>query len=308
MRESLNRIIDNKIREILMGLGLDEIITYGLLSENLLDMSGAANNDRIKIRNPLSSEQEIMRPTLIVGMLNSMRWNLNRKTKNLRLFELGNVYIKRANNIFEERKTLSIGMTGLAHSNWAEGSRPINFFDLKGILEALLSELGVDSFILKKSNIAGLSTSVSATIKVRGESIGILGEIDHKVLANFDIKDKIHALEMNVDAIMEYVVLEKNFKALPRYPSVYRDISIIVNKDVSNEEILSSMKEVGAQILKNIELIDRYAGKQIPDGKIGLTYRFEYRDLQRTLEEKEVSAIHSRIINALETRFGGRLR
>ena len=297
-----------RIRAALTGLGFDEIITYSLLSKREVAAAGVSGKDEIiEIENPLSAEQEVMRPSLIAGMLDSMLWNLNRKNKDLKLFELGNIYIKETTGKFSERMHLSIGMTGEARSNWAEGSRESGFFDLKGAVETLFLELGIEKFSFKRAK-HGLFSASSASIEAAGEAIGMLGAIDKKTLANFDIKDAVYYCELCAGALLKHAAVEKRFKELPKYPSVSRDISIVVGIEAANADIIASIKDSASAILKGVKLIDRYAGRQVPDGKISLTYRLEYHDSAKTLEEKDVSAAHATVIAALESKFGAKLR
>lgn len=307
-RIPFNMIVDNRIRAVLTSLGLDEIITYSLSGKKVLESAGLSEKEAIEIKNPLSNDQDILRPSLIIGMLNSIRWNINRKTKDLKLFELGNAYLKESAGGFIEKKYLCIGMTGEAHSDWAGGSRRLNFFDLKGALEALFVELGIGSFSFKDSGDGRFSKAASSAIELGGEPIGVFGEVAGKILGEFDIKDTVYACEICIDPLLKYASLKKAFKELPRYPSAARDLSIIVGKDIKNFEITASIKDAAGSILKGARLIDRYIGKQIPDGKVGLTYRLEYQDLKKTLEEKDVSEAHSRILQALEKNIGAKLR
>ncbi len=308
VRKTFDMLVGSKIHRVLTSLGLSEIITYGLISKKLANISSMREGEIITIKNPLSGEQEVMRPSLAAGMLNTIAWNINRKTGDLKLFELGNTYLKKSDGTFKEERSLSLGMTGEVHSNWAAPSREVGFFDLKGVVDVLFSELGVDSFSFKEAKDDRFRRTSRASIEIKGETIGTLGEVSAVILGDFDIKDKVFAAELCVDSLLKYVNLKKVFKELPKYPSVFRDISIIVGKEISNEEILSVSEEAAGEVLKEAKLIDRYTGKQIPDGKIGLTYRLEYQDLRKTLEEKEVSIVHSKVLKALEEKFNARLR
>ncbi len=309
-RKSFEMVVDEKICKTLTGLGLNEIITYSLLSKRLLTMSGAASNNVVEIANPLSSEQEVMRPSLITGLLGAMSWNINRKTEDLKLFELGNVYLKRSDGMFTENKHLSMGITGQISSGWDGRSRTAWFSDLMGPFEVLLSEFGMDSFSfsLTETKDERFSSAACASIKIENEMIGIAGELSTKILNNFDMKCKVYALEIDIGALLRCVSSEKAFKELPKYPSVFRDISIIVGKDVLNSQLTSVIKNAGGAILKETRLIDRYTGKQIPDDKISLTYRLEYQDLRKTLEEKEISSVHAKILRDLEEKLSAKLR
>ncbi|MBI4974693.1 MAG: phenylalanine--tRNA ligase subunit beta, partial [Candidatus Omnitrophica bacterium] len=309
-REDQNRIVEKRVREVLTGLGLDEIITYGLLSNKLLNMSGISDTNVVEIKNPLSSEQALMRPSLITGMLNTMIWNINRKTKDLKLFELGKVYFKKPDRGFIEIRHLCIGITGQIYSGWDGHVRTAWFADLIGMLETLLSEFGIDplSYSLKEAEDKRFSSTACASIGIKGDVIGIAGEIAPEILNNFDIKDKVYALEIDIDILKKHGPLKRHFKGLPKYPSVLRDISIIVSKEVLNAQVLSLIMETGGPVLSDVKLIDRYVGKQVPDGKVSLTYRLEYQDLQKTLEEKNISQVHFKILQALESKFNARLR
>lgn len=299
--------IDGKIRDLLTGLGADEIISYSLTSKKTLEMAGLADGRIAEIANPLSSEQEVMRPSLVPGMLSAILWNINRKSKDLKLFEIGEIYLQEGEGKFVEGKHLAIALAGEI-SSWAEGARASAFFDLKGCIEILFSELGIDRAIFKQAKDDIYSHSCAASIEVSGEEIGKAGEIAGKVLSNFDIKERVYFCEISLDAILKYANLKKRFKELPKYPSVYRDISLIVPKDIVNADLASLARDAAGVILSGIRLIDRYSGKQIPDGKISLTYRLEYRDPSRTLEEKDVSSAHSKILRALEEKYGAKLR
>jgi phenylalanyl-tRNA synthetase beta chain len=261
----------------------------------------------VEIVNPLTSEQEMMRPSLIPGMLNAILWNINRKTRDLKLFEIGGVYMKEGGGISEGRH-IAMAIVGEVFSNWGAAPTECSFFDLKGAVETLLSELGIDQVSFKQANDVTFSPASCASIELDGKAIGIIGEIRRKVLEAYDIKDKVYLCEMRVGPILERAPSERRFNHLPKYPSVYRDISIVIGKEVTNSDLIDAIKDAGGVTLKEARLIDRYTGKQIPDGKIGLTYRLEYQDPNKTLQEKDVTSAHAMILRALEGKFGARLR
>jgi phenylalanyl-tRNA synthetase beta chain len=287
----------------LTGLGISEIISYSLLSKKAVTIAGYALDGIVEIRNPLSTEQEVMRPGLMPGMLGSILWNLNRKIKDLKFFELGNVYEKTGIDAFREKKHLCIGMTGHASAGWSARETSVGFFDLKGALETVFSELGVEGISFRCVKDSRFSSSECAAIEMSGRTVGIMGLVDDKVLDGFDIKERVYLLEIDEDAR-----LEKHFVRLPKYPSVFRDISIVVDIGASNADIIEAIKAAAQPLLKEAKLIDKYTGRQIPDGKTGLTYRLEYQDPARTLEEKDILEIHSNVLRSLEEKFGAKLR
>lgn len=304
----LDLAVDNKIRETLKGLGLSEIISYSLLGKKTLAYANIDNKDAIAIKNPLSGEQEMMRPSSIPGMLGVIRYNINRKNNDLKLYELGKVYFKEGVHGFKERRNLTIGLTGDIYDGWITRSRPVNLFDLKGMLETLLSSLSISGFSARGASGGLFSTAACASIEINGAPLGMLGEIDQGVLKNFDIKGKVYALELDCEALLKLVSLTKRFKEPARYPSVTRDISIVIGNDVSNAIIIASITESAGGLLKNVQLVDMYRGGQIPDGKHSLTYRLEYQNINKTLEDKEVQEAHSRVIRALQDKLGATLR
>jgi phenylalanyl-tRNA synthetase beta chain len=308
LRAPFDVVVDDKMRDVLTKMGLFEIITYGLISKSSLNSAMIDSADAVEIKNALSVEQEVMRPSSIAGMLKSIRYNMNRKSGSLRFFELGKVYLKDGVNTFRENRNLSIGITGRVDDDWMGQGRSASFYDLKGIIKTLFLELGVGSFDMRDAANGTLSSAVSSSIEVRGEPMGIIGEVDAKVLNNFDIKDKVYIAEIDCEALLKFISLEKRFQEIPRYPSISRDISVVVGKDILNAQIMSSIKDTAGAILKDVRLIDRYRGGQIPDGKISLTYRLEYQDPKRTLEDKDVQDAHSRVVRALENNLAARLR
>lgn len=296
-----------RTRECLTALGADEIITYSLLSRSAITSSGAAVDSLVSIANPLTIEQEAMRPSLIPGMLNTILWNINRKLKDLKLFEIGNVYFKKDDK-FGEKRHLAIAITGGDFYGWAGGSTGVDFFELKGMAETLLSELGIETAEFSAVKNGSFSPSECAQVIIAGEPVGVMGRVSPDVLHRFDIKDKVYLLEADLDAVLKDAEGEKHFTELSKYPSVCRDISILADKKTLCRDLVSAMKAAGGSMLKGVGLIDRYEGKQIPEGKQSLTYRLEYRDPAGTLEEKDVLDVHGRVLNELEVKFGAKLR
>jgi phenylalanyl-tRNA synthetase beta chain len=296
----------NKVRTVLSGLGMDEIITYSLLSKKALKNAAFVPEDAVRIANPLSAEQEVMRPSLIPGMLGTVLWNINRRSKDLKLFEIGSIYLKESSG-FVERTYLGACVTGEI-SSWAGGSRPYSFFDLKGAVEALLTELGIDGVSFADASDCRFSGKTCASVEINGEDIGLIGEIDGQVLKDFDIKAPVYACEICLDKIFGSIIPVKKFEQLAKYPSVTRDISIITSRQTKSRDIEAVIKNSAGTILKNITLVDKYSGKQIPDGKISLTYRLEYQDPSRTLEERDVTEAQKKVLASLESQLGVKLR
>ena len=300
--------ISAKVRNILAGLGYDEAITYSLLSKKVIEMSDpkAARESAVTLKNPLSEEQEAMRPDLFPGMLGAALWNINRRNKDIKLFEIGHVYSNEG-SVFAEKQQLGLCITG-GLSGWGNVSRPYNFFDLKGAVEALFDSLKIEGLHFAPAVDGRFSLGTCASLSVNGKEIGIIGEADRSVLARFDIKEPAYFCEICVESLLSLIGASKKFSQLPKYPAVLRDISIIVDKCAKNSDMIEAITESAGTILKSAKMIDRYSGKQIADGKISLTYRLEYQSPEKTLEEKDVFETHNNILRSLEAKFGAKLR
>jgi len=294
--------VKDKIQNCLSSAGLNEIITYNLVSLEMLKKLSVDEDSLIRITNPLSREQEIMTKSLIPGMLNVINWNINRKNKDLRLFEIGNIYRKGEGNNLVEDLHLSVAMCGTADNNWLSKSRNITFFDLKGILIILAEKLGINLDFVPDNKISYFSAS--AFIRHKGRIIGSMGKINREILGKFDVDEDVYILEVVLNSIIKDAVLDKKFKSISKFPSITRDISMVCAKHVTAEALINVIKEASSDIVKAVMLIDKYAGKQIPDGFQGILYRIEYRDDSKTLTDKAVEEIHNRIKDNLSAKLG----
>jgi len=303
-----SREISSIVRDTLISLGVDEIITYSLISkEDLVSLSKDIGDDGlIVIKNPLSIEQEIMRPTSVPGILHAVSWNLNRGTKDLKIFELGKVYRKDGKALREE-DNLSIAFVE-DRSYGLQGAKEAVFFNLKGALEILFERLGITNSTFREGETPSFLTRVGASIKVSKERIGFLGKLKGECLDRFGIKTDVILCELSLKKLFSYAKLEKRFQEMPKFPSAKRDMSLVVKSEVSHEMIVSTVKEVGGDLVAEVELFDEYFGAQIPKDERGLSYSIEYRAEDRTLTDEEVSRLHIRVCDALAQKLGAKIR
>ena len=301
--------IENEIRKILCSLGLNEIMTYALTSLDAVERLGVTAENLVRLRNPMSSQQEIMRPSLLSEMLETLNWNLNRKNALLQLFELNKVYVmNKALGQAEETMRLCIGMCGNKPGNWKEKPRDMDFFDLKGVIEILLDSVGVRDYRIEKTQHPSLRENMSVNIVVNNKPCGVFGEVKEDVARKFDIKRKAYVAEIPIDDLLSLANLKKTFVALPKYPSVKRDIAILVDDAISASNIYSVIKEEARGLVKSVDVFDLYKGQQIQEGKKSLAYTIEYRSDERTLNDKEVNELHKKVQDALMKRLGAQIR
>ncbi|MBL7071489.1 MAG: phenylalanine--tRNA ligase subunit beta [Candidatus Omnitrophica bacterium] len=298
-RKSLSWKAQDKVKETLTSLGLNEVITYGLLGKQVLNMASVDLSTTIPIKNPMSAEQELMRPALLPGILNVMSHNINRGVRDLKIFEIGAVYSKGADNRYREKTHLAIAMTGLFSGDWQRQKNNVTFFDLKGSIEALLNNLGLD--------VEKLEFSLP-DILYSGENIGRVPALSHQTLDAFGLKQDILLAEIAFDELIGHINLEKKLKDIPKFPSIKRDVSLVAGPAVTFSKIATIAKEEGGDLIERIELFDRYTGKQIPKGHHGLSIRVEYRGKEKTLTSEDVDKAHSDIRKALAEKPGVTLR
>ncbi|UCD54895.1 MAG: phenylalanine--tRNA ligase subunit beta [Candidatus Omnitrophota bacterium] len=300
--KSLISLLQEKISQALARLGLNEIITYGLISKNSIKGLGIREDETVVIKNPLSIDQEIMRPTLLPGCLNVISYNFNRKARHVSLFEMGKIYREKKNSYIEE-PVASIGLAGIRQGNWKNQVREFTFFDIKGMFEKLLEELGITHVVFKKGEIEGFNRDIASTVENHGKVIACFGEVDKNICERFNIEKKVFYGELYIGNLLERVKLDRRYAPISRYPSIMRDISVILDKNIASSEVTNIIKEIGKTLVKEVSLVDCYKGKQIPEGKRGLLYRIEFQSRERTLKDAEVNHLHSEIKKALSEKL-----
>ncbi|MCQ9206926.1 MAG: phenylalanine--tRNA ligase subunit beta [Omnitrophica bacterium] len=292
-------IFEEKIKTTLTRLNLNEIITYSLISKSSIRYANINDDETVVIENPLSIDQEIMRPSMLPGMLKAISHNFKRYAKSLSFFEVGKVYGEK-NGIYTEEPVLSLGLAGVKREEWSSPGEDFSFFDIKGTLEKLLGTLGFSGEIsFKKGAHAGLGANTNAIAEYKGKQVARIGEVDRDVSRGFDIEKRVFYGEVYIENLLKEAQLDRKYIPYSRYPSVMRDISIVADKGTASCDIVSIIKEVGRGLVKETLLVELYKGKQIPKDKRALLYRIEYRSDEKTLEDAEVEKVHSEIKSAL---------
>ena len=293
------------IKNILSGLGLDEAITYSLVDRALLKKSGidiAAG--LIEILNPLSKEQEVLRPALFPSLIRAVSYNLNQQQEKISIFEIANVFSGQVNAVKEEL-FLGLALCGDKAFFTKQGltKDEITSLHLKGILETLFNRLGVKGldFIRQENH--------QVSIMINQEQVGFMLDLTEQTLGAFDIKNRQVVLaQVNLEKLLDSINLGKKLLDIPKYPAIIRDISFLVNEDILVKELLVAIKVKGAPLLEQAKIVDYYQGKQIPAGFKGLTISCTYRVGSRTLTEEEITPLHNDICSLLRERFGIKLR
>ncbi len=307
--KEVTRGIETITKDILTSCGLNEVITYSLVSRESLRKVNMLREDIISIRNPLSRDQEILRSTLLPGILGAVAWNKNRNVTDVKIFELGRVYHpQKKGQLPREVTNLACALTGKGISDWRQEERPIDFYDLKGIIEALMARLGCANYEFAEGSHPSLHPARSANVMVKGKDIGFLGEVSEEVSSSFDLSDRVWISELRIHSLIPHISLTKSVKTVPKFPSITLDIAIVVKDDVPSGAIISIIEEIGGELVREVKLFDLYRGPQIPAGHKSFAYSILYQALDRTLTDEEAKSIHSRIGIELKDRLGAQIR
>ncbi|MBI4982222.1 MAG: phenylalanine--tRNA ligase subunit beta [Candidatus Omnitrophica bacterium] len=291
------------VKNILTGLGLNEAITYSLIDRESLSLC-SSTSAFAEVRDPLSKEQEILRPAIVPSLLRCVSYNLNQKQELVNIFEIAKVYFPSGASLDEEL-CLGIVLCGERNLLLEQGrlKDKMSLLHIKGVLETLASRLGV------KEVAFAWQTKEIVDVFANGKKIGTIGCCAQQILEKLDIKHRdVFMLEVSLNKLFDCVELKKNFVTLPKFPAIARDISFVIKNNISVQEVLDAIKIAGKPLLESVEVTDYYQGSQIPAGSRGLTISCLYRLLERTLTEEEVSPVHARIAKLLIEKFEVTLR
>lgn len=289
--------IENIARNLAEQFGFNEGMNYSFESPKVFDKLlipiGDKLRDTVVIVNPLGEDFSIMRTTSLNGMLNSLSTNFNRRNKNVRLYELGNIYLPKAlpiTELPEERMQFSLGMYG-------EG----DFFDLKGVIEEYLEKIGMKKIVScdHKSGKPFLHPGRQANIIYDDTIIGYIGEVHPEVLDHYDIGEKAYVAVLDMPEIVSRATFDVKYEGIAKYPAVTRDISMLMKKDILAGDVETVIRKNGGTLLETYRLFDIYEGTQIKSGFKSMAYSISFRAKDRTLEDKDVTEVMTKILNGL---------
>lgn len=291
--------IEGIAKDIAEFCGFSQGMTYSFESPKVFDKlllpEDSSLRQTVDILNPLGEDFSIMRTTTLNGMLTSLSTNYNRRNKNVRLYELGNVYLPKAVPVTElpdERMQFTLGMYG-------DG----DFYTMKGVVEEFLEKVGMKKNVRydKDAGKPFLHPGRQANILYAGEVIGYLGEVHPQVLDNYNIGDRAYIAILDMPTIYDKTTFDRKYEGIAKYPAVSRDISMIMPKSLQVGDVEEVIRKKGGSLLESYQLFDIYEGAQIQMGYKSVAYSIVFRAKDHTLEEKEVSEIMDKILGALET-------
>jgi len=316
-RQERNRALEweEEVRDLLCGMGLTEVINYSLTNpSSVAKLNPTGNYDLgnyVELENYISVERTHMRKTLLNLILETVESN-QKHENHIAIYEIGRVFWPNATNEYglpDEPRHLALALAGNRNAvSWTEPESPVDFFDMKGIIEHLLRVLGINDVHFTQSEHPTYHPGRSTSVLIGDELIGSFGEVHPLVTKNFDLTGQIYAAELNLEVITEQAGIVSTYIPVPRYPSVRQDLAILLDEEHSAQEIERVIHSEGAPLLEKIELFDLYTGEQVPNGKKSLAYALTYRSDERTLTDQEVHEVHQKIQTALEHKLNAQIR
>jgi phenylalanyl-tRNA synthetase beta chain len=303
------------LRRALNASGFDEAINFSFVQRQsqieLIPTFAAHQDSQPGLKNPIIEDASWMRPTLLPGLLTSLRHNLNHGSRDVRLFEIGQVFaVHKKGELPWERLALgAVATGGVLEEHRALVARDFDFFDLKGALESGVAWMNLSSLRFSKTNARHLRMGQAAEIRTSDDTkIGTIGRLAEDVASTYKFRQRVYVLELDLTALLSTSEQEVQYAPLPRYPSVVRDLSLLVDRNLSFAQIVEFIKERSDADCREVRLVGTYEGANIPPGKRSITLRIEYRSDERTLRDEEVDEQHTYLTTVLLQTFGAEQR
>lgn len=299
-----------QLRSMLLSCGFQEILTYSLTNIETLRMISPELHligpSPMKMANPMSREQEYLRTSLRPGVLSVLARNERFQENDIRLFEIGKVFRPRERDLPDEQEMLCAVLSGSQRRlSWRGEAEPTDFFVAKGVLETVLSRLGMTASF-EESKDESLLPGRIAEVVIGNSKLGVVGEVHHQVSRAFGISGIVYLIEIDLDKLLSFVATTKTYQSIPRYPNTDRDIALLVDDKVTYQQIYSIIQ--GYSLVKSISLFDFYQGEQVPSGKKSLAFRIVYQSASHTLTDDEVDKVQKQILDKLRHELSAVLR
>lgn len=299
-----NELLTDKVIEIMVASGVNQSISYSFVSPKVFDKVNIPVDSElrnvVKIKNPLGEDYSVMRTTTLPSIMESLGRNYSRNNDYVRLFEIGRIYLPNEDEkqLPTEKNVLTIGIYG-----------DCDYLDLKGIVENIIDGLGISKAkYVRESENQSYHPGKTAALMVRNKKVGVFGEVHPDVTENYGINVNCYVAELDLDSLFEASTTVKSYKPLPKFPAVTRDIALLCDDSILVAEIEETIRKAGGNLVEKVQLFDIYKGAQIPEGKKSIAYAIAYRDEKKTLEDKDISKVHDKILKALEHKLGAVLR
>lgn len=300
------------LRRCLADIGFDEALSYSFIDvrhDGVFELVPGLVDEKlaesfIELRDSVIEGAVRMRPTILPGLLDAIRLNLNYQRRDLKFFEVGTVFTASAGEsdaLPGEHKLLAVAITG---GEMLEGRempvRDLDFYDAKGAVEAALDAIGLAELNVEGADARHLRRGQSASIAVNGVMIGYVGRLNDEIADSYKFRQPVYVAEIDLQKALQLPVSSVAYRPLPKYPSIVRDVSFVAKRDVTFDQIKTAGVEQGFELCSSVDFVDLYEGKGLADDERSITIRLEYRSDERTLQDEQVEAVHQQIVANIE--------
>ena len=302
-RENISK--ENHLRNSLVSLGFNEIVSYAFISQEDHNLYGQ-DQKTLNVSNPISQNMSVMRTNLVSGLINTFLYNLNHGQNNQRLFEIGNTFhIDKSNNVSEKKLVAGLMSGKKSSDNWKEKFDNLTFYDLKGLVQDLLSDFSQpNSYSL--CNVDFLHPGMSSAISFEKKTIGFLGSIHPVVLNKVGVKDDLFIFSFELDKLI--FESSKSFEEYSKFPSSARDLAFVFDKEVNADEIKEVIQNSAGEFYKDLEIFDIYVGERIDAGKKSIALSISWQSSSKTLLDSDIDTAVEKIVNSIKKELDGTLR
>ncbi|WLD92319.1 phenylalanine--tRNA ligase subunit beta [Alkalihalobacillus sp. AL-G] len=304
------------VRRYLESEGLFQAITYSLTTERKANQYNGFETDGepdyVSVSMPMSEERAVLRRTIIPQLLEVVEYNQNRQMNDVAVYEVGSTYLAKdsgMNELPNEHQKLAGAISGLWHAHpWQREKKAVDFYVVKGILDGLFQLLGVEDRVeYEQAKRNGFHPGRTAIIMLDGKQVGVVGQLHPADQKEWDIKETF-VFELELDLLFDTDVDPVLFEALPRFPSITRDIALVLDQDIQAGEVKSGIKAAGGKLLKNVSIFDLYEGDRLEEGKKSIAYSLTYFDPERTLTDEDVTKAHDKVLDFVKDKFNAVMR
>ncbi|MBR2520000.1 MAG: phenylalanine--tRNA ligase subunit beta [Selenomonadaceae bacterium] len=306
----------DRIKTILVGLGMCEELSFAFTSSAMFDKMHIPADSQLRqavpIMNPLTDEAPLLRTTLLASIFENAARNYSRKNEDIKLFDIAPVFFPKALPVTEQpierQQLVGVLMGRREPKGWSQNPAQVDFYDAKGIVEELLAGLSINNYFVEAGEHYALHPGKTAVFKKGRDVLVTVGEVHPAVAEALGIKKKIYVFEAEVDTLQKFAAKKFTFESLPKYPSISRDLAILVDHDTAAGDVEKVIAKNGGQFFKGVTLFDVYTGDRISADKKSLAFAIDFRSNERTLKDEEADEAFKNILSAVEKEFGATLR
>ncbi len=296
----------NEVREFMTGNGYSETVTNSMIPGSEIVLKYFPE-ETVRLQNPISEDMAVLRPSLVATLVRVAQFNLFRQNEDLKIFEIGSSYLCGDSSFLENLLLGGLMFGNAENAHWDHKSRPIDFFDVKGLIEDFFRRFSIPGAQYSPKQTWALDES-SLVVRLSEDEVGFLGRLNPIVQQEYDLGGECFLFELNLDKIIPNFVQTKRFHSVPRFPWVRRDLSFVVDIETPGGKLFEKIQEWGGTNLKDIFIFDVYSGQQVPIGKKSIAFSLTFQANERTLTEDEVNEAVDQIIRAARNEFDAVLR